>query len=135
MRQPDEVRRDLTLREVVIGRIRQRVYNGEYRPGERLVERDLASDFGVSRLPVREALRTLRQEGLLTELPKRGIAVRSLERKDVEELFDVREALEVMACQLAAQRATEDDLGMLRDLVQRSREAVSAHDVITAREA
>jgi DNA-binding GntR family transcriptional regulator len=81
------------------------------------VERDLAAEFNVSRLPVREALRMLRQEGLVSDRGARGAEVSSLSAKDVEDLFDVRQSLEVLACRLAAARATPEDLSGLEALL------------------
>ena len=105
------------LRETVRDTLRTRIFEGHYAPGTRLVERDLAAEFNVSRLPVREALRMLRQEGLLSDRGARGAEVSSLSPKDVEDLFDVRQSLEVLACRLAAARATAEDLGHLRGLL------------------
>ncbi|MBG0738561.1 GntR family transcriptional regulator [Paeniglutamicibacter antarcticus] len=127
--------REQPLRETVRDQIRQRIYNGRYAPGIRLIERDLAAEFDVSRLPVREALRMLREEGLVTERPTRGLVVRELTRADVEELFDVREALEGMSCRLAAQRATDMDLSALKQILDQAKEATARKDVGAAREA
>lgn len=109
--------KDRPLRETVRDTLRTRIFEGHYAPGTRLVERDLAAEFSVSRLPVREALRMLRQEGLISDRGARGAEVSSLSPKDVEDLFDVRQSLEVLACRLAARRATKDDLAYLRRLL------------------
>ncbi|MQA98665.1 MAG: GntR family transcriptional regulator, partial [Streptosporangiales bacterium] len=81
------------LREQICERLRDRIIAGELRPGHRLVERDLAEEFGVSRVPVGEAIRILISEGFLEALSPRRIVVRQLSRRDVVQLFDVREAL------------------------------------------
>jgi len=133
------------LRETVRDTIRTRIFEGYYAPGTRLVERDLADEFDVSRLPVREALRMLRQEGLITERSSRGMVVSSLSPEDVADLFDVREALEVLTCQLAAERAEPADLERLEALIREARDCLADgsirgvqaanaefHDVITA---
>jgi len=121
MAQPtEETQRELPLREVIRDAIRNRIFEGHYAPGARMVERDLAAEFKVSRLPVREALRMLQQEGLVTERATRGSVVTALEEKDVDDLFDVRISLEVLACRLAAERATEEDLTKLRNLVEQA---------------
>jgi len=109
--------KDRPLRETVRDTLRTRIFEGHYAPGTRLVERDLAAEFSVSRLPVREALRMLRQEGLISDRGARGAEVSSLSPKDVEDLFDVRQSLEVLACRLAAKRATRDDLSYLERLL------------------
>ncbi|SDQ42752.1 DNA-binding transcriptional regulator, GntR family [Arthrobacter crystallopoietes] len=106
--------KDKPLRDTVRDAIRSRIFEGRYVPGTPLVERDLAAEFHVSRLPVREALRMLRQEGLVSDRGARGAEVSSLSEKDVEDLFAVRHSLEVLACRLAAVRATPDDLDRLK---------------------
>lgn len=102
------------VRERVLAELRERIVAGQLRPGDRLIERELAEAFGVSRVPVREAIRTLASEGFLAVSSPRRIVVRQLSRVDVEELFDVREALEVLAAGLAAQRAGNAELRGLR---------------------
>ncbi|MGN7860096.1 GntR family transcriptional regulator [Microbacterium sp. 22303] len=121
----DASQRAKPLREVIRDTVRNRIFEGQYTPGSRLVERDLAAEFNVSRLPVREALRMLQQEGLVTEPATRGSVVASLDADQVEDLFSVRIALEVLACRLAAQRATPEDIGRLTGLVDRSKEALA----------
>jgi len=120
----DASQRAKPLREVIRDAVRNRIFEGQYTPGSRLVERDLAAEFNVSRLPVREALRMLQQEGLVTEPATRGSVVASLDADQVDDLFSVRIALEVLACRLAAQRATPDDIDRLTALVDRSKEAL-----------
>lgn len=80
-------------------------------------------------MPVREALRMLREEGLVAERPTRGLVVRELTRADVEELFDVREALESMSSRLASRRATEADLHGLKKLLDEAKAAPERNDV------
>ncbi|MEQ0565040.1 GntR family transcriptional regulator [Amycolatopsis sp. NEAU-NG30] len=92
-------------RQRVREELRERILTGRLRPGDRLVERELAEDLGVSRVPVREAIRSLEAEGFLVVQSPRRVVVRQLARVDVEELFDVREALEGLAAGLAAARA------------------------------
>ncbi|MDF5754991.1 GntR family transcriptional regulator [Spongiactinospora sp. TRM90649] len=113
----------LRLRDQVCGHLRDRIISGVLRPGHRLVERDLAEEFGVSRIPVREAIRMLTAEGFVEALSPRRIAVKGLTRRDVEELFDVREALEALAARQATARATEAGLRELAVLVERVRGA------------
>src|SRR6478735_7604220 len=109
---------DRPLRESVRDTIRNRIFAGHYAPGTRLVERDLADEFKVSRLPVREALRMLRQEGILSERANsRGMVVSSLTPEQVADLFAVRLALEVLASKLAAARATREELAHLNSLL------------------
>ncbi|SIS12250.1 GntR family transcriptional regulator [Williamsia sterculiae] len=116
------------LRESIRERIYARIVSGTYKPGDRIVERDVAADFGVSRLPVREALRMLHTEGLVEMLPTRGVIVRQLSETDVADLFDVREALERLAFRRAAEKATKRDIARLGRLRVRARRAVAACD-------
>jgi DNA-binding GntR family transcriptional regulator len=120
------------LRETVRDTLRTRIFEGHYAPGTRLVERDLAAEFNVSRLPVREALRMLRQEGLLSDRGARGAEVSSLSPKDVEDLFDVRQSLEVLACRLAAVRATPADLEYLEGLLDEAGRCLAKGAVMEA---
>ncbi|MDX3576326.1 MULTISPECIES: GntR family transcriptional regulator [unclassified Streptomyces] len=119
------------VRERVLGALRQEIIAGSLRPGDRLVERELAERFGVSRVPVREAIRALVAEGfVLFETPRRTV-VRPLSPTDVNELFELREALEVYAAGLAATRATPEDLAELRELLTRAASATEAGDAET----
>jgi DNA-binding GntR family transcriptional regulator len=120
------------LRDQVREEIRQRISDGRLAPGDKMVERELAAELGVSRVPVREALRTLETEGFVQVVPRKGVVVRHLSRRDVEELFDVREALEVLATRRAAERATADELARLRRTLDKGRAALRRGDNVTA---
>lgn len=117
------------LRDAVRDEIRARIVDGRYPPDTRIIERDLADELGVSRIPVREAFRMLETEGFVTFVPRRGVLVRQLSEKDVEELFDVRQALEVLAAERAAERAGKGDILRLRQLLARGRRAIDAGDL------
>ncbi|MEU6305359.1 GntR family transcriptional regulator [Streptomyces chartreusis] len=116
------------IRERVLATLRQDIIAGRLLPGDRLVERELADRFGVSRVPVREAIRALVAEGFVHfETPRRTV-VRRLSPADVKELFELREALEVYAAGLAASRATPEDLADLRELLRAAGSATEAGD-------
>jgi DNA-binding GntR family transcriptional regulator len=116
------------VRERVTSELRQQIIAGSLLPGDRLVERELAERFGVSRVPVREAIRALVAEGFVHfETPRRTV-VRRLTPTDVKELFELREALEVYAAGLAASRATPQDLAEVRELIDRAAAATEAGD-------
>lgn len=117
-----------SLRDQVAEVLRERIIRGALPPGTPLVERTLAEGLGVSRVPVRDALSLLKGEGFVTQEPRRGVVVTRLVRKDVEELFDVRLALEVLAVRLAAERATADDLAGLNETLRQSGSALKAND-------
>jgi DNA-binding GntR family transcriptional regulator len=116
------------VRERVLAALREDIIAGRLRPGDRLVERELAERFGVSRVPVREAIRALVAEGFVHfETPRRTL-VRRLTPADVKELFELREALEVYAAGLAASRATDEALAELRELLRSAARATEAGD-------
>ncbi|MGR6969783.1 GntR family transcriptional regulator [Streptomyces cynarae] len=119
------------VRERVLATLRQEIIAGRLRPGDRLVERELAERFGVSRVPVREAIRALVAEGFVFfETPRRTV-VRRLTPTDVKELFELREALEVYAAGLASARAGEKDLAELAELLDQAAAATAVGDAET----
>lgn len=93
--------------------IRQGIVEGVYRPGERIVETRLADDLQLSRTPIREAIRMLQSEGLVHSLPNRGATVRALTAADIGDLYEVRGRLEALAGELAARRATKEQIDRL----------------------
>jgi DNA-binding GntR family transcriptional regulator len=101
-----------TARETVYTTLRERIVDGDLHPGQRLVERDLAAELRVSRVPVREALGRLAAERLVVLVPRQGVLVSPFAPQDVSDFFDVRESLEVLAARLAAARI--DDAGRAR---------------------
>jgi DNA-binding GntR family transcriptional regulator len=103
----------LPLRDVVFNTLRQAILKGELKPGERLMEIALAEKLGVSRTPIREAMRKLEQEGLVVMIPRRGAQVASITEKDLNDVLEVRIALENMAVEKACMRMTEESLGRL----------------------
>ena len=115
----------IPLRDQVRDELRRRIADGRLQPGSKMVERELAEEFGVSRVPVREALRTLETEGFVQVVPRKGVVVRHLSRRDVEELFDVREALEFLATRLATEKATNEELAALRHILAEGEEALA----------
>ncbi|MEU8223045.1 GntR family transcriptional regulator [Kribbella sp. NPDC048915] len=118
----------VALREQVLAELRRRIVDGEYQEGERLTETRLAEDFGVSRNPVREALRVVEAEGFVEILPRRGAVVATLDETAVRDLFSVRQQLETLAAGLAAERATPEGIARLRDLIEQANTAARAED-------
>jgi DNA-binding GntR family transcriptional regulator len=112
-----------SLSRVVSEQIRGRILDGSLKPGERLVEDRLSSELGVSRVPVREALRSLSAEGLVTLLPRRGATVVEVTPEDVAELVEVRALLEGLNARLAAQRHDPEIVAQLRDTLERGNAA------------
>lgn len=109
----------------------ERIIDGDLRPGDRIHERNLSEELGVSRVPVREAILTLAAQGLVAVRPRSGAFVRELTRRDVAELFDVREALEPAIASAAARNRTEEDLARLRALIDDASKAAVCFDAGT----
>jgi DNA-binding GntR family transcriptional regulator len=105
-----------SLHGQVVARLRDLIIEGELRPGERIPERILCERFGISRTPLREALKVLASEGLIELLPNRGARVARLEVKDVEDMFQVMGALEALSGSLACARITDEELAEIRAL-------------------
>jgi DNA-binding GntR family transcriptional regulator len=116
------------LREQIKDVILQRILDGDYEPGARLVETRIAQELGVSQAPVREALRDLEQLGCIIHEPFRGCSVRAFSAQELLEAFPVRAALEALAAQLAAERITEAELLQLAELVGTMRDAADRGD-------
>ncbi|MFI2104673.1 GntR family transcriptional regulator [Isoptericola sp. NPDC019693] len=117
-----------SLRETAYETLKARIIGLDLHPGQRLVERDIAAELGVSRVPLREALQQLEGDGLVILVPRQGALVAPFTRADVEQLFEVRESVEVLAFRLAALRRTPADLAAMRAAVQAARQALDAHD-------
>jgi DNA-binding GntR family transcriptional regulator len=98
------------LHEEVVARLRHMLVEGEIPPGARVPERDLCAAFGISRTPLREALKVLAAEGHIVLLPNRGARAAKLTQKDVQDLFEVCESLEAVAGELACQRISDEAL-------------------------
>jgi len=98
------------LREVVFEYLRSAIINGEFKPGERLMELQMGEQLGVSRTPIREAIRKLELEGLVTMIPRKGAYVADMSIKDVLDVLEVRGVLEGLAASLAAERRGQEDI-------------------------
>lgn len=105
--------------------LRQQILSGHRAPGDRLNEVEIAAELGVSRGPLREAMQRLARDGLVVVQPHRGSFVRSLEPDEIEELYEVRIALECAAAQLAAERRSDADVTALTGLLDSSAKAVT----------
>jgi DNA-binding GntR family transcriptional regulator len=121
--------------ERVTRQLRDDILDGVRKPGSKLVERELAAQIGVSRVPVRDALRVLVAEGLVTPRPRTWAVVREFTPTDIADLNEVREALEVMTFRLAAQRRDRAGLGQLRAKLDQELTAARAGDAVRARRA
>lgn len=117
-----------SLRDRTYAELRSRIVNLVYQPGERLIERDLAAELDISRIPLREAMQLLQSDGLVVLVPRQGAIVAPFTADDVRNLFDVRECLEVLAVRLAAARVTEVGLARLREQMDLARAAIVRGD-------
>lgn len=117
------------LREVVFEALREAIADRRLRPGERLMEVQLAEEMGVSRTPVREAIRRLELEGFVVMVPRRGAYVANYSLKDIADVFEIRAALEALAAGLAAERITEEEIEELERSLHRLAAHVEASDL------
>ena len=125
----------LPLRDVVFQTLRRAILMGELEPGERLMELALTEKLGVSRTPVREAIRMLEKEGLVEMIPRKGAAVSSITEKDLQDVLEVRCALEELAVVLACERLTDDDIEKLEECIENFSKKMSKTDVAELAEA
>lgn len=112
------------LRELVFESLREAIIMGNLRPGERLMEIQLAEQMGVSRTPVREAIRKLELEGLVVMVPRKGAYVAGLSIKDIADVFEIRKALEGLAAELAADRISDEEIENLERVLHRLADSV-----------
>ncbi len=119
----------LPLRDVVFKTLRQAILTGELKPGERLMEIHLADKLGVSRTPIREAMRQLELEGLVVMMPRRGAQVAHITEKSMSDVLEVRLALDELAVQLACERITDEEIQALSDACTAFEVAVDSADI------
>ena len=105
----------LPLRDVVFNTLRQAILRGELKPGERLMEVQLANKLGVSRTPIREAIRKLELEGLVLMIPRKGAEVADITEKSLTDVLEVRKALEELAVQLCCDKIKKEELKELHE--------------------
>lgn len=119
----------LPLRDVVFNTLREAILKGELKPGERLMELQLAARLGVSRTPIREAIRMLEQEGLAVTIPRKGAEVAKMTEKDMEDVLQVREALDELAATIACEQMTQEELTELMRAMHEFEESTKTGDV------
>lgn len=119
----------LPLRDVVFNTLRQAILTGEMKPGERLMEIHLANKLGVSRTPIREAIRKLELEGLVIMIPRRGAEVAQITWKNLKDVLEVRKALDVLAIELACERMTQEELQKLCKACEAFKDATKNGDL------
>lgn len=119
----------LPLRDVVFNTLREAILKGELKPGERLMELQLAAKLGVSRTPIREAIRMLEQEGLAVTIPRKGAEVARMTEKDMEDVLQIRDALDELAASIACEQISEEELAELRHTMHEFEESTKTGDV------
>ena len=119
-----------SLHESLVAPLREMILQGELRPGEKVPEEELCERFGVSRTPIREALKVLAAEGVLQILPHRGAIVARITEEQIEELFPIMASLERLAGLLACQNATDADVARMRALHERMIACYEADDEV-----
>lgn len=116
-------------REQVLDKLRDAILDGDFKPGQPLREVELASQLGVSRAPLREALQVLSAEGLVETVPYHGTTVRTLNKTDIEELYSLRSELESFAIRRVIATITPVQIDQLRAIYERMRLAGVANDL------
>ncbi|MEV4710190.1 GntR family transcriptional regulator [Micromonospora sp. NPDC049374] len=124
----------VSLVELAVSRLTREILSGRSDPGERLVEEQLTRRLGISRAPLREALRLLAQRGLVEHVPRRGVRVATLSDRDVRELYELRDVLERFAVRSAISVPGESDLAGLRAALDQMREATRDGDRLAVAE-
>jgi len=117
------------MSEDLVTYIKQQILDGALNPGDRIVETKLAKDLGISQTPVREAIRQLSGEGILNIVPNKGPVVRSLDMKDVFEIYSIRSMLEGLAIRLTTQKASQEDILKLSDFYNQMQEKLRDDNV------
>ena len=125
----------LPLRDVVFNTLRQAILRGELQPGERLLEIHLANKLGVSRTPIREAMRKLELEGLVLMIPRKGAVVAEITEKSLRDVLEVRKALEELAVRLACEKIQDEEIEELKAAAKEFENALISGDVTVFAEA
>ena len=125
----------LPLRDVVFNTLRRAILRGELKPGERLMEIQLANKLGVSRTPIREAIRKLELEGLVRMIPRKGAEVAEITEKNLRDVLEVRCALEELAVQLACERIDKREIKELHAAADHFRDVLGSDDITQIAEA
>ena len=125
----------LPLRDVVFNTLRKSILTGELKPGERLMEIHLANQLGVSRTPIREAIRKLELAGLVIMIPRRGAEVAQITEKSMKDVLEVRRALDALCAELACDRITVQETERLKNACEKFEQETMTGDATTMAEA
>ena len=136
MKEPNfQVNMNEYLRDVVFNTLRQAILRGELKPGERLMEIQLANKLGVSRTPIREAIRKLELEGLVLMIPRKGAEVAEITEKSLKDVLEIRRALEDLAVRLACEKITKEELKELKKAGDEFKKVLKSQDITEVAEA
>ncbi len=114
----DQKKENKSLTSIIFEKIREDILNGMYNPGEKIVEAKLADELGVSRTPVREALKQLELDGLVENIPNRGVIVKGVTAQDIMDIYTIRETIEAIAAKWSVERMTQEDLDSLKEIYE-----------------
>jgi DNA-binding GntR family transcriptional regulator len=106
------------LRDMIFDHLKKEILEGRIKPDDRLIERDLAQQLNVSRTPIREALRKLESEGLLSYLPRKGVVVQGFDINEIKEIYDIRKELECLAVRNAIKNITDADIAKMQAILE-----------------
>jgi holo-ACP synthase len=124
----DNFKSKISMSEKVYQRIKSDILDNKLKPGEKLIEENLANEFNVSRTPVREALKQLDQDGLITYYPRRGSVVSQISMKDAQELYEIREVLEGLAIRRICMEVNSHNIKLLDNIITSMDKAIESND-------
>lgn len=130
-----EMNENLPLRDVVFNTLRKAILRGDLSPNERLMEMQLATRLGVSRTPVREAIRKLELEGLVIMMPRRGAKVAQITVKSIRDVLEIRRVLEVYAVTKACKNISQDGIAQLEGALKQFKDTINSEDLTNVAEA
>lgn len=116
------------IRDMIYESIRQAIFEGELKSGDRLVEKDLAEKMKVSRTPIREALRKLEAEGLIKHVPRKGVVVKGFTTEEIVEIYSIRKALEALAITYTVKNITQVEIKKLQEILEEMTELTEKND-------
>lgn len=118
-----------SLRGKVFTQLRKGILTGAYKPGDSLIELRLSKELGVSRTPIREAIRQLELEGLVQAIPNKGAVVKGVTEQDVEDIFTIRTRIEGLAARWAAEKITDEEIKELKEALELEEFYTAKNDV------
>lgn len=124
-----KVVKNYSLSDQVCDLLKDAIIKGELKPGDRLLELEMAKTYNVSQAPIREALSRLKKEGFVIHYPHKGTFVSNFSKKNIEEIYSFREAVEPLAIERAIQNITEKDLAELNEIYQNMLQAGKENDL------